>query len=256
MPTAAKQRCAGTCTAPEERHYGRKKHLPFFFPLSSGGAALWWQRNPTGPMLLRWALNLWAPVPSNAAFMMAYGSIPDDQDILLRLRAAGTKERAFQDLLSKYSERLYWHIRRMVVSHEDANDVLQNASIKIWKGIEAFREDSSLYTWLYRIASNEALTFLDAQRRHSLQTFEDFEIRMADKLVAEKNFNPNQAEWCLQRAIQRLPGKQQLVFQLRYFEEMSYEQMHEVTGTSVGALKASYHHAVKKIETFLKENSM
>lgn len=184
---------------------------------------------------------------------MAYASSHDDQEILARLRAAGTKERAFRDLLDKYSERLYWHIRRMVLSHEDAHDVLQNASIKIWKGIDGFREDSTLYTWLYRIASNEALTFLDQQRRRSLLTFEDFEIRMANKLVAEKGFNPHQAEWRLQHAIQSLPDKQQLVFQLRYFEEMTYEQIREVTGTSVGALKASYHHAVRKIETYLKE---
>lgn len=187
--------------------------------------------------------------------MMAYGSIPDDQEILAGLRAAGTKELAFRSLLNKYGERLYWHIRRLVVSHEDANDVLQNASIKIWKGIDGFRENSSLYTWLYRIASNEALSFLDARRRRALQTFDDFELLMANQLVAETGFNPQQVEWRLQRAIQGLPDKQQLVFQLRYFEEMTYEQMHAVTGTSVGALKASFHHAVKKIEAFLKENA-
>ena len=185
--------------------------------------------------------------------MTAPTQISDDQELLSALRSVETRERAFRDLLNKYAQRLYWHIRRLVISHEDANDILQNASIKIWKGLEHFREESCLYTWLYRIATNEALTFLDAQRRKAVLSFEDFETQMANKLVAEKGFDAKQAEWKLQKAILALPEKQRLVFQLRYYDEMSYEHMHEITGTSVGALKASYHHAVKKVEAFLLE---
>jgi RNA polymerase sigma-70 factor (ECF subfamily) len=185
--------------------------------------------------------------------MTAPSPVPDDQEILSALRLPASRDRAFKALLDKYAQRLYWHIRRMVISHEDANDVLQNVSIKIWKGLENFREESGLYTWLYRIATNEALTFLEAQRRKAVLSFEDFDTKMSNKLVAEKGFDARQAEWKLQKAILKLPEKQRLVFQLRYYDEMSYEKMHEITGTSVGALKASYHHAVKKVEAYLLE---
>ncbi len=180
---------------------------------------------------------------------------PDDQILLARFREEGTRERAFTDILKKYSERLYWHIRRLVVSHDDAHDVLQNVSIKVWRALADFREDAALYTWLYRIATNEALSFLESQKRRAFRSLSDHEGALENKLVAEKGFDARKAEWQLQRAIQALPEKQRVVFNLRYYDEMPYEQMSEVTGTSVGALKASYHHAVKKVEAFFKNAS-
>ncbi len=131
--------------------------------------------------------------------------------------------------------------------------MLQNMSIKVWKGLAEFREESNLYTWLYRIATNESLSFLEARKRHASLSLSDHESSLENKLVAEKGFDIRKVEWRLQQAIQSLPEKQGVVFSLRYYDEMPYEQMSEVTGTSVGALKASYHHAVKKVEAFFKE---
>ena len=142
----------------------------------------------------------------------------------------------------------------MVVDHEDANDVLQNMFIKVWNGLENFREDSQLYTWLYRIATNESLTFLEQQKKKKSVSLNDMEIGLANKVVADKNFDANRLEWKLQLAIQQLPEKQKIVFNLRYYDEMPYEEMSRVLDTSEGALKASYHHAVKKIEEFIKNN--
>lgn len=163
-------------------------------------------------------------------------------------------ERAFTDILKKYSERLYWHIRRLVVSHDDAHDVLQNVSIKVWKALADFREEANLYTWLYRIATNECLSFLEGQKRRASLSLSDHEGILENKLIAEKGFDARKLEWRLQQAIQSLPEKQRIVFNLRYYDEMPYEQMSQITGTSVGALKASYHHAVKKVEAFFKED--
>lgn len=177
----------------------------------------------------------------------------DDQALLTAFRLEASKERAFTDILKKYSERLYWHIRRLVVSHDDAHDVLQNVSIKVWKALGDFREEANLYTWLYRIATNEALSFLESQKRRASLSLSDHEGSLENKLVAEKGFDEKKLEWRLQQAIQSLPEKQRVVFNLRYYDEMPYEQMSEITGTSVGALKASYHHAVKKVEAFFKE---
>ena len=139
----------------------------------------------------------------------------------------------------------------MVVNHEDANDVLQNVFIKVWKGLENFREDAQLYTWLYRIATNESLTYLEQQKRRTSVSFDDVATGLENKLVAEKGFDANKLEWKLQAAIQELPEKQRAVFNLRYYDEMPYEEMSQVLDTSTGALKASYHHAVKKIEEYL-----
>lgn len=177
----------------------------------------------------------------------------DDHALLAAFKTAATREAAFTGLLKKYSERLYWHIRRLVVSHDDAHDVLQNVSIKVWRALDNFREESNLYTWLYRIATNESLSFLEQQRRHSSLSLSDHEGILEHKLLAEKGFDARKLEWRLQQAIQSLPEKQRVVFNLRYYDEMPYEKMSEVTGTSVGALKASYHHAVKKVEAFFKE---
>lgn len=178
----------------------------------------------------------------------------DDAELLVQFRLPATKEQAFTAIIKKYQERLYWHIRRMVVDHENTNDVLQNMFIKAWKGLENFREDSQLYTWLYRIATNESLTFLDQQKRKSSISLNDVESGLSNIIRADQNFDANKLEWKLQLAIQQLPEKQRLVFNLRYYDEMPYEQMSRVLGTSEGALKASYHHAAKKIQDFILGN--
>ncbi|MFN3793266.1 MAG: RNA polymerase sigma factor [Chitinophagaceae bacterium] len=178
----------------------------------------------------------------------------EDRALLQQFKVAQTKERAFTDLMKKYQERLYWHIRRLVVEHEDANDVLQNMFIKVWNGLENFREDSQLYTWLYRIATNECLSFLEQQKKRSAVSFEDIQEGLSEQVKAAENFDANKLEWKLQLAIQQLPEKQRVVFTLRYYDEMPYEEMSRVLETSEGALKASYHHAAKKIEDFIKNH--
>lgn len=175
----------------------------------------------------------------------------DDKELLLQFKEESTRERAYTSIIKKYQEKLYWHIRRMVVDHDDANDVLQNMFIKVWKNLENFREDSQLYTWLYRIATNESLTFLEQQKRRSSISLSNEESSIVNKLQADKDFDSNKLEWKLQLAIQELPDKQKAVFNLRYYDEMPYEEMSRVLETSEGALKASYHHAVKKIEDYI-----
>lgn len=175
----------------------------------------------------------------------------DDKELLMQFKNESSKEAAYTRIIKKYQEKLYWHIRRMVVEHEDANDVLQNMFIKVWKNLDNFREDSQLYTWLYRIATNESLSFLEQQKKRSSSSLSDDDGYLSNKLVADKDFDGNKLEWKLQLAIQQLPQKQKAVFNLRYFEEMPYEEMSRVLETSEGALKASYHHAVKKIEDYI-----
>ncbi|HTR30678.1 MAG TPA: sigma-70 family RNA polymerase sigma factor [Puia sp.] len=174
-----------------------------------------------------------------------------DTELLLQFRDPATREKAFTAIIRKYQEKLYWHIRRMVVEHEDANDVLQNVFIRVWNGLENFREDSQLYTWLYRIATNECLSYLEQQKRKSSASLDEMEGGLSNKVIADKYFDPNKLEWKLQLAIQQLPEKQRVVFTLRYYDEMPYEEMSRVLDTSEGALKASYHHAVKKIEDYI-----
>jgi len=174
-----------------------------------------------------------------------------DTELLIQFRDPVTKEKAFTTIIKKYQEKLYWHVRRMVVEHEDANDVLQNIFIRVWNGLENFREDSQLYTWLYRIATNECLTFLEQQKKKSAISLSDVESGLSNKLRADKDFDANKLEWKLQLAIQQLPEKQRIVFNLRYYDEMPYEEMSKALETSEGALKASYHHAVKKIEDYI-----
>lgn len=175
----------------------------------------------------------------------------DDKELLLQFGNPATKERSFTLIIKKYQEKLYWHIRRMVINHDDANDVLQNMFIKVWKALENFREDSQLYTWLYRIATNESLTFLAKEKKRASVSLSDVETGLSNKLEAEKHFDANKLEWKLQAAIQELPEKQRVVFNLRYYDEMPYGKMSQVLETSEGALKASYHHAVKKIENYI-----
>lgn len=181
---------------------------------------------------------------------------PDDRALLAAFARESTRDRAFTDIVSAYGERLYWHIRRMVTEHEDANDVLQNTFIKVWKGLADFRSESGLYTWLYRIATNETVTWLQARKRRAVVPLDagdgEESHGPADRIAAQDGFDGRRVEWQLQHAVGTLPEKQRLVFNLRYFDEMPYEQMSGVLGTSVGALKASYHHAVKKIEAFFK----
>jgi RNA polymerase sigma-70 factor (ECF subfamily) len=178
----------------------------------------------------------------------------DDKELLIQFKETPNKEKAFTAIIKKYQERLYWHIRRMVVEHEDANDVLQNMFVKVWNGLANFREDSQLYTWLYRIATNESLTFLDQQKRRSSVSIDEEDTGLTNKVKASEGFDANRLEWKLQLAIQKLPEKQRIVFNLRYYDELPYEQMSKILETSEGALKASYHHAAKKIEDFIRNH--
>jgi RNA polymerase sigma-70 factor (ECF subfamily) len=184
--------------------------------------------------------------------MPEYQQIVEDQDILDLFRKEETKEKAFSILVKKYQERLYWHIRRMLIHHEDTNDVLQNMFVKVWRSLDQFRQDAALYTWLYRIATNESLTHIEQAKKRQSRSLSDHEDYIGNTLKAEKGFDANQLEWKLQLAIQSLPEKQRVVFNLRYYDEMPYEKMSEVLETSVGSLKASYHHAAKKVEEFIR----
>ncbi|HET9055907.1 MAG TPA: RNA polymerase sigma factor [Chitinophagaceae bacterium] len=175
----------------------------------------------------------------------------DDKELLLEFRDPVFKEKAYTAIIRKYQERLYWHIRRMVVEHEDANDILQNVFIKVWKGLENFRKDSQLYTWLYRIATNECLTFLEQLKKRTSVSIDSEQLGLGNRIKADSHFDANKLEWKLQLAIQQLPEKQRIVFNLRYYDEMPYEEMSRVLETSEGALKASYFHAAKKIEEFI-----
>lgn len=174
-----------------------------------------------------------------------------DEQILQRFANELSREQAFTLLVKKYQERLYWHIRRMVTVHEDADDVIQNVFVKVWGSLENFRGDSQLYTWLYRIATNECITFLKQRKRKQSYSIDNEESSLANRLKADRFFDGDDIQIKLQEAIEELPEKQKLVFNLRYYDEMKYEDMSEVLGTSVGALKASYHHAVKKIEKYV-----
>lgn len=177
----------------------------------------------------------------------------DNQDayLLELLSDEATQEQGFAKLVELYSERLYWQIRKMVLSHEDANDILQDVFIKAWNNIGNFRGDAKLSTWLYKIAINESITFINKMRKYHKISMDDADSFLLNTLEGDKYFDGNQAEKLLQQAILTLPDKQRLVFQMKYFDEMKYDQMSDILGTSVGALKASYHHAVKKIEHFL-----
>lgn len=191
--------------------------------------------------------------PSFIVFLMTSKPNNDDQ-ILALLRSAASFERGFRMLTSQYQERLYWHIRRLVLIHEDADDVLQNTLIKVYRNIHQFEGKSKLYTWLYRIATNEALTHLQQKSRNQSESFEEGASMAALRMTADTWFDGDAVQVKLQRAIAELPEKQRIVFNLRYYDEMPYEEMSTMLDTSVGALKASFHHAVKKIETLFRES--
>src|SRR5258706_9143752 len=170
----------------------------------------------------------------------------DDKELLQQFLQHETKEKAFTAIIKKYQQKLYWHIRRMIIDHENTNDILQDTFIRIWNGLEHFREDSQLYTWMYRIATNECLTFLEHQKKKRSVRMDDVRTGLENKIIADKNFDGDQLEWRLQLAIQHLPEKQRLVFNLRYYDEMPYEAISRILQTSEGGLKANYYHAVRK----------
>lgn len=172
------------------------------------------------------------------------------------LRHESTREKGFRILVFQYQERLYWQIRRIVKTHDDANDVIQNVFIKIYRNIHNFKGDSKLYTWLYRIATNESLTFVKKQQRQATEAFDNPDFNFSERLTAEVHLESENIQQILQKAIDQLPEKQRLVFKMRYFDDLSYQAISDILGTSQGALKASYHHAAKKIEIFVRQQSM
>ena len=178
----------------------------------------------------------------------------DEHIIIEQLRDPATQRAAFETIVKQYSEQLYWQIRRMVLSHDDANDLLQNTFIKAWMHIDYFRGDAKIATWLYRIALNECLTFLSRQQNNPSIPLDDPQAGMVNRLESDPFFNGDETQLLLQKALQTLPEKQRIVFNLKYFQDMKYEQISEILGTTVGALKASYHYAVKKIERILKDS--
>ena len=175
--------------------------------------------------------------------------------LIHQLKNKHTKETAFRELMRLYKKRLYWHIRKIVLSHDDADDVLQNTFIKIFKNIEKFNEQSKLYSWMYRIATNESITFINKRAREQNLDIADYQQQMVSNLESDDFFSGDEIQLILQKAIATLPQKQQLVFNMKYFDEMKYDDMSEILETSVGALKASYFHAVKKIEHYIKSTA-
>ena len=172
----------------------------------------------------------------------------NEEETLKRLQDPKTQTRAFEEIVNHYSQPLYWQIRRLVVEHDDADDVLQNTFIKAWTSITSFRGESKLSTWLYKIAYNESLTFLNHKREQL--SLDDLNSMVTETLESDPYFDGDETQLMLQEAINSLPDKQKAVFNMKYFEEMKYEEMSQITGTSVGALKASFHLAVKKIEEY------
>jgi RNA polymerase sigma-70 factor (ECF subfamily) len=179
--------------------------------------------------------------------------IYNEEEALKDLRSGDpvAQRKAFEKIVDYYGEKLYWQIRKMVLSHDDANDLLQNTFLKAWMSIDLFRGEARLSTWLYKIAINESITFLNKQRAHTHLSIDDGDLHLSDKLENDVYFDGDAAQLKLQKAILTLPEKQRLVFNMRYFDEMPYEEMSRILDTSVGALKASYHHASKKVEDFL-----
>jgi len=181
-----------------------------------------------------------------------------DSDIIARFQVESSRHAAFNELIQKYQKRIYWHIRRMVINHDDADDLIQEVFIKVWNNLSNFREDARLYTWLYRIATNECITFLNWKKNKGALSIDDDDESgyLMASLQSGSYLDGNSIEIKLQEAILCLPDKQRLVFNLKYFDNMKYEDMSATTGTSVGALKASYHLAVKKIEKYFAERDL
>jgi len=178
----------------------------------------------------------------------------EEKDFIQKLLNPKTQNEAFQILLSQYQRPLYHHIRNIVLNHDDADDVLQNTFIKVFQHLKGFKGDSKLFSWMYRIATNEAITFINQKAKRNGTTSEALKSKIVENLKSDSFFDGTEIQIKLQKAIATLPEKQQLVFKMKYFEEIKYEDMSEILGTSVGALKASYHHAVKKIENYVNSN--
>ena len=176
-----------------------------------------------------------------------------ENTLIAQLKDPLTQDQAFKTLMSQYKERLYWHIRKIVISHDDADDVLQNTFIKVYRNINNFKAESKLYSWMYRIATNESITFINKRAKRNNVDVNEMHYKLVESLEADVHFDGDEMQLQLQKAIAILPQKQQLVFNMKYFDDMKYKDMSEVLDTSIGALKASYHHAVKKIENFLTE---
>ena len=178
----------------------------------------------------------------------------NEKEIIVLLQDPERQREAFECIVKEYSEQLYWQIRRLVFSHDDANDILQNTFMKAWSNIEYFRGDAKMSTWLYRIGLNECLLFLNKRRANLQLSIDEADTELLNKLESDTYFDGDETRTIFLKAIKNLPEKQQIVFNLKYFKEMKYEEISEILGTSIGALKASYHHAVKKIESFLEKH--
>ena len=177
-----------------------------------------------------------------------------EESILIeQLKNAQTQDIAFRQLMTQYKERLYWHIRKIVISHDDADDVLQNTFIKVYRNIDKFNAKSKLFSWMYRIATNESITFINKRAKSQNVDISEMQYKLAESLEADVHYDGDEMQLKLQKAIAQLPQKQQLVFNMKYFDDMKYQDISEVLETSVGALKASYYHAVKKIEHILTQ---
>ncbi|WP_017259422.1 RNA polymerase sigma factor [Pedobacter arcticus] len=174
-----------------------------------------------------------------------------DSIILQKFEDEKTRHEAFSLLLKKYQQKVYWHVRRMVLNHDDADDLVQDVFIKVWKNLSNFRQDAQLYTWLYRIASNECITFLNKKKAKNNVSLDEIPEQLTDNLNEENYFSGDAIQKKLQQALLILPEKQKLVFNMKYYDDMKFQEISDVLGTSVGALKASYHLAVKKIEHYL-----
>lgn len=175
----------------------------------------------------------------------------EDRDLLQKLKNPETKRYGFNLLVREYQQRIYWHVRKMVIDHDDANDLVQEIFIKIWKNLDKFREESKLYTWIYTIASNECLNFLKKKRNRYFLPIVDVSAELNQKLEQSAYISGDEVQNKLQKALLTLPDKQRMVFNMKYYDEMKYDEIAEITNTSIGSLKASYHHAVKKIKEFL-----
>ena len=175
----------------------------------------------------------------------------DDKELLEQFRNEQTRNYAFNLLVREYQKRLYWHIRKILIDHDDTDDVLQNVFIKVWQNLDNFKAESKLYTWLYRIATNESLNFLTQKKKRAGIPLDDVSAFLANNLQSDSYFKGDEIQAKLQKAILTLPDKQRIVFNMKYFDDLKYEEMSAILETSVGALKASYHHAVKKIEEYL-----
>ncbi|MEO7212056.1 MAG: RNA polymerase sigma factor [Mucilaginibacter sp.] len=174
----------------------------------------------------------------------------DDCEILSKFQNGSTRKEAFNNLLKKYQQKVYWHVRRMVINHNDADDLVQDVFIKVWKALPGFRQDARLYTWLYRIATNECITFLNKKKQRNNISIDEVDAELSGSLTAASYFYGDKAALKLQQAILTLPDKQRLVFNMKYYDDLKYDEMSEILGTSTGALKASFHLALKKIQTF------